>query len=119
MPDAQVIPIGEGRGDGRSRRTPPAAADSTVAPIGSAQESGTTPESAQESVASESELERKVASGLAFLRRRLAGDYEVDEFGFDADLNDAVLMAALRPLYDKWFRVQVRGLERVPSEGGA
>ena len=27
--------------------------------------------------------ERRVAELLAFLRRRLSGDYEVDEFGFD------------------------------------
>ena len=27
--------------------------------------------------------ERRVAGGLAFLRRRLTGDYEVDEFGYD------------------------------------
>jgi hypothetical protein len=27
--------------------------------------------------------ERRAAAGLAFLRRRLTGDYEVDEFGFD------------------------------------
>src|SRR5205823_8906335 len=28
-------------------------------------------------------LERRVASGLDFLRRRLTGDYEVDDFGYD------------------------------------
>ena len=31
---------------------------------------------------------------LAFLRRRLTGDYEVDEFGFDPELTDHVLLAA-------------------------
>jgi 1-acyl-sn-glycerol-3-phosphate acyltransferase len=30
-----------------------------------------------------------------------------------------VLLALLRPLYDKWFRVEARGLENVPAEGGA
>jgi 1-acyl-sn-glycerol-3-phosphate acyltransferase len=64
-------------------------------------------------------LEDKLAAGLAFLRRRLAGDYDVDEFGFDPDLNDNVLMAALRPLYESWFRVELRGVENVPAEGGA
>ncbi len=63
--------------------------------------------------------ERKVAKGLAFLRRRLTGAYEVDEFGFDPDLNQHVLMALLRPLYEKYFRVETRGLENVPDEGGA
>ena len=66
-----------------------------------------------------SELEEQVARGLAFLRRRLTGDYEVDEFGFDADLTDTVLITLLRPLYDRWFRVEVRGIENVPDTGGA
>ena len=63
--------------------------------------------------------DRKVASGLAFLRRRLTGEYEVDEFGLDAELNDKVLMALLRPLYEKYFRVETRGLEHVPDASGA
>jgi 1-acyl-sn-glycerol-3-phosphate acyltransferase len=56
---------------------------------------------------------------LGFLRRRLTGDYTVDDFGFDPDLTDHVLLPPLRPLYEKWFRVEVRGVERVPSHGGA
>ncbi len=55
----------------------------------------------------------------AFLRRRLNGDYSVDEFGFDPELNDDVFMALLRPLYRSWFRVETSGLENVPAEGGA
>ncbi len=69
--------------------------------------------------ASPSELERRVAEALAFLRRRLTGDYEVDEYGFDPELTDTVLLAVLRPLYRHWFRVQVRGIENIPSQGGA
>jgi 1-acyl-sn-glycerol-3-phosphate acyltransferase len=65
------------------------------------------------------EWERKVASTLAFVRRRLTGDVEVDEFGFDPELTDHVLLAALRPLYEHYFRVEVRGIENVPAEGGA
>lgn len=63
--------------------------------------------------------DRKVASGLAFLRRRVTGDYEVDEFGYDAELTDQVLMSVLRPLYESYFRVEVRGIENIPAEGGA
>jgi 1-acyl-sn-glycerol-3-phosphate acyltransferase len=63
--------------------------------------------------------EDKAARGLAFLRRRVSGEYEVDEFGFDAELNDTVLMGMLRPLYEKYFRVDVSGISNVPSEGGA
>ena len=64
-------------------------------------------------------FERKLAGGLAFLRRRLTGDYEVDDFGFDPDLTDHVLLPPLRPLYEKWFRVETRGLDNVPDVGGA
>jgi 1-acyl-sn-glycerol-3-phosphate acyltransferase len=65
------------------------------------------------------EWERKVAATLAFVRRRLTGDVEVDEFGFDAELTEQVLLAAMRPLYERYFRVEARGLENVPAEGGA
>jgi 1-acyl-sn-glycerol-3-phosphate acyltransferase len=65
------------------------------------------------------EWEQKAAAALAFLRRRLTGEVEVDEFGFDPELTDAVLLRLMRPLYDRYFRVEVRGLENVPSHGGA
>src|SRR5882757_6431207 len=64
-------------------------------------------------------LERHAAALLAFLRRRLQGDYTVDEFGYDVDLAENVLLPAMRPLYQRWFRVEVRGIDNIPSEGGA
>ncbi|MEU6882796.1 lysophospholipid acyltransferase family protein [Streptomyces sp. NPDC046712] len=63
--------------------------------------------------------ERRLAGGLAFLRRRVTGEYEVDEFGYDKELTDQVLMSLVRPLADKYFRVEVKGVENIPSEGGA
>ncbi|MDF3293111.1 lysophospholipid acyltransferase family protein [Streptomyces silvisoli] len=63
--------------------------------------------------------DRRVAGGLAFLRRRITGDYEVDEFGYDEELTDQVLMSLLRPLFDSYFRVEVKGVENIPAEGGA
>ncbi|MFD7750425.1 lysophospholipid acyltransferase family protein [Streptomyces sp. NPDC059698] len=63
--------------------------------------------------------ERRIAGGLAFLRRRVTGDYEVDEFGYDKELTEQVLMSALRPLAEKYFRVEVKGIENIPAEGGA
>ncbi len=72
-----------------------------------------------EAAAADGGWEARVASLLALTRRRLTGDYEVDEFGFDAELNDEVLMAALRPMYDSWFRVDACGLEHVPNDGAA
>lgn len=65
------------------------------------------------------DADSRVAGALAFLRRRLTGDYEVDLFGFDEELTERVLMPMLRPLYKHWFRVEVRGIENVPSEGAA
>ena len=40
------------------------------------------------------EAERQVAETLAYLRRRLTGDYVVDEFGFDEDYTEQRLPAA-------------------------
>jgi 1-acyl-sn-glycerol-3-phosphate acyltransferase len=54
---------------------------------------------------------------LAFVRRRVAGDYEVDEFGYDPELTDTVLLELLRPLYRHWFRVETSGLDHVPTDG--
>lgn len=66
-----------------------------------------------------SEVEERIADILQLLRHRLTGDYEVDEFGFDPELTDRVLFALLRPLYRRWFRVEVSGIENVPGSGGA
>jgi 1-acyl-sn-glycerol-3-phosphate acyltransferase len=68
---------------------------------------------------SSDEAEEQVARTLAYLRRRATGDYVVDEFGFDADFTDNVWLPLLRPLYDTWFRVEVRGIENLPATGGA
>ena len=63
--------------------------------------------------------EPQLARFLAFLRRRITGDFVVDEYGFDAEITQRFFMAALRPLADSWFRVEVIGAENIPSEGGA
>lgn len=65
------------------------------------------------------EWEQALAELLAFLRRRAAGDYAVDDFGFDPDLTDHVLLPLLRPLYQRWFRVETIGMHHVPDTGGA
>ena len=56
---------------------------------------------------------------LDFLRRRLTGDYPIDDFGYDPELVQHVLAPLLRPLYRHWWRVEVRGLEHVPDTGAA
>ncbi|WP_183098028.1 lysophospholipid acyltransferase family protein [Nocardioides pelophilus] len=63
--------------------------------------------------------ESQLAHFLAFLRRRLTGDYVVDEFGFDPEITEKFFLAAIRPIAQKWFRIEVRGAENIPAEGGA
>lgn len=65
------------------------------------------------------EWEPQLARFLAFLRRRVTGDYVVDEYGFDAEVTERFLMATLRPIAQKWFRIEVRGVENIPADGGA
>ena len=65
------------------------------------------------------EWDTRIASALALLRRRLTGEYEVDEFGFDRELTDEVIYPALRVLYRHWFRVEVFNVEHVPAAGSA
>ena len=63
--------------------------------------------------------EPQLARFLAFLRRRVTGDYAVDEYGFDPEVTQRFVMTALRPIAQKWFRVEVRGAENIPPAGGA
>jgi 1-acyl-sn-glycerol-3-phosphate acyltransferase len=56
---------------------------------------------------------------VEFVRRRIAGEYEVDEFGFDQELTDRLVLPPLRQLYRRWFRVDVLGADHLPVEGGA
>jgi 1-acyl-sn-glycerol-3-phosphate acyltransferase len=112
MSEARVIPIGEGSGSGRARRKQGARSPAQTQPDGAVQ-------AEQKPPVPETEWERKLAARLAFLRRRITGEYEVDEFGFDRDLSDHVIAAPFRPLYNKWFRVETRGLENVPDDGSA
>jgi len=64
-----------------------------------------------------------VADGIRgtaeFARRRLTGDYQVDEFGLDEHLLESVLLPMLRPLSELWFRAEVSGIEHLPESGGA
>jgi 1-acyl-sn-glycerol-3-phosphate acyltransferase len=56
---------------------------------------------------------------LAFVRRRLTGEYRVDEFGFDPELTQEVLAPLARLFHERWWRVEWLGMENVPSDGGA
>ncbi|GAA2075592.1 lysophospholipid acyltransferase family protein [Aeromicrobium halocynthiae] len=62
--------------------------------------------------------EARLATMISALRHRLAGDYAVDEFGFDPQITE-ILTSAVEPLAETWFRLEVRGAENIPAEGGA
>lgn len=53
------------------------------------------------------------------LKDRINGDYEVDDFGFDPEFTDRVLLQLVRPLYRHWFRVDVTGIGNIPAASGA
>src|SRR4029078_11256236 len=54
-----------------------------------------------------------------FLRRLFCGEYQVDDFGYDADFTDHVVVPPLKVLYEKWFRIETVGMENIPDTGGA
>ena len=112
MPDARVIPL-----HGADRTAPRTAPSSRprMEQVPPPADTAGPPAAAVESP----QWERRLADTLAFLRRRITGDYQVDEFGFDKELTDNVMMPLLRPLYEKWFRVETIGLHNVPSDSGA
>jgi 1-acyl-sn-glycerol-3-phosphate acyltransferase len=58
-------------------------------------------------------------NAMKFLNHRLTGNYAVDEFGFDVELTDNLVLPPLRALYEKWFRVTTYGVENLPGAGGA
>jgi 1-acyl-sn-glycerol-3-phosphate acyltransferase len=121
---ARVIPIDGRDSTGRRRRRKPAADAPREEPVVDASPNvlveavGALGQAIAEEVLGD-DWERKVAGGLAFLRQRLTGEFEVDELGFDPHLTENVLLNLLRPLYRDWFRAEVRGIENIPSTGGA
>ena len=54
-----------------------------------------------------------------FVRRRLSGEYPVDDFGYDPELAREVLLPLAKPLYENYFRVRTLGVDRIPPEGPA
>lgn len=70
--------------------------------------------------AEDSESPAAERTGLEdFVRGRLTGEYALDEFGFDRELTESMLLPLAELLFDRWFRVQVHGAEHLPSSGGA
>ncbi|MGV0713855.1 lysophospholipid acyltransferase family protein [Mycolicibacterium sp. XJ662] len=65
------------------------------------------------------ELAKRIADVAEFIRKRMTGDYNVDEFGFDSHLNDALFLPLMRVFFKSWFRVEVSGIENLPISGPA
>ena len=65
------------------------------------------------------ELARRIGAIAEFVRKRMVGEYTVDEFGFDTHLNNAIFLPLLRVFFNSWFRVEVSGIENLPETGAA
>jgi hypothetical protein len=109
MSDAEIISMGD-----HERRRPQA-----DPPAPSADDLADGLADAARETFGESAWEQRLGELQQVLRRRLAGDYVVDDFGFDAELTEQFLLTALRPLAEKWFRIEVYGVDNIPREGGA
>ncbi len=109
MQEAQVIPLRSPEQRRRSNRTFTDRVDSR--PVVAPTPLRPAPEPAG--------VQQHLANALGFLRKRLTGEYAVDEFGFDKQLTENVILPPLRLIYEKWFRVEAIGTEHLPSEGGA
>ncbi|HEX7657989.1 MAG TPA: lysophospholipid acyltransferase family protein [Pseudonocardiaceae bacterium] len=105
MAQARVIPLINGAQQGRRPRPTPAPEPAD--------------DSKPEPPRSPAQLADALADLIAFTRRRITGEYTIDEFGFDAELTDNIVLPALRQIYQRWFRVDVFGADNLPAEGGA
>ena len=63
-------------------------------------------------------LVRRLGAAADVAVRRLRGDYEEDEWGYDPGFADA-LEPLLDLLYEHWWRVTATGTEHVPRDGRA
>lgn len=65
------------------------------------------------------DLEGRLGELRGYLGRRARGRYDVDDFGFDEDFTENVWLPILRPFFQRWFRVEVRGAHHLPADSGA
>lgn len=122
LPDADVIPFStpEGSGPRRAAEGPSKAARQVgnTGPQPSAPRRGAK-HPVPAAVSSPRDAAPVIPAGdegwIDFVQRRMRGEYPVDDFGFDPELTDKVLLALARPLYTSWFRVETTGLENVPG----
>ncbi|WP_134321925.1 lysophospholipid acyltransferase family protein [Cumulibacter soli] len=65
------------------------------------------------------EVERALARLVAYIRRRITGERDLDEAGLDRDFTEQVIYPLVKLLYDKWFHVEFRGAHNIPVDGPA
>ncbi len=139
MADAEIIPIGSrARSGGRTRCSATTAsgracrnyavdgsgncrvhgdAKGHPRPLGKTVRSGSQRERGP---AEDARLAKEPSGSFGdFLRRRLAGDYPIDDFGYDRELSREVLVPLTRWLYESYFRVRTIGMDRIPGTGAA
>jgi 1-acyl-sn-glycerol-3-phosphate acyltransferase len=137
LPDADVIPFEPRDGDqpagpSKAARMVGNTGPQPRAPKSPAPEGGTAVKKKRKKVVADPEpptdrdsmeldlpADEDVEGWIDFARRRLRGDYSVDDFGFDPELTDRVLLGLARPLYHSWFRVETTGLENIPDDSAA
>ncbi|MEB3051383.1 lysophospholipid acyltransferase family protein [Mycolicibacter sp. MYC123] len=122
--EAKVIPLHKNSGSARrhpstvSRRMGRVSTDHSAA-VRDIDEHRGDPEGSPAADATPGEFARAVTAAAAFLRERITGDYQVDEFGFDPHFNEAIALPLLRFFFNDWFRVEVSGIENLPVDGPA
>lgn len=106
-------------GTGAGTASPRAAAEAGVEflqRIRAGLDSGLEPTVAAEAAAEV--LPRSLRDSVARMGRRLRGHYHEDEWGFDEEFAEAAY-PFFELLYDRWWRVQAKGVEHVPAHGRA
>lgn len=67
----------------------------------------------------EAQWQERLQRFTDFARRRMLGDYEVDQFGFDRELTDELFHPLAMAMYHHYWRVTTIGIENVPASGPA
>jgi len=47
------------------------------------------------------------------LQSTVTASGSVDDFGFDPEFTETILLPIIRPIYHAWFRVQIMGVENI------
>jgi 1-acyl-sn-glycerol-3-phosphate acyltransferase len=117
--DGNVVPLRPRPGERRHPSAQPAADAAEQAALYRLPGRPDDPPALQAPSARPARWEQRAADALGFVRKRLTGEYEVDEYGYDRELTEQVALPAFRALYEKWFRAEVNGIDNVPSKSGA